>query len=149
MSETPLGFLLVEVARLYRARSERAFEQAGLGLTSAEARTLVYANQRPGLRQGALAETMNVEPMTLVASLDRLEAMGLVRREPDPSDRRAKLVTLTPASAPLVERITAVATAARAEVLSGVPDADIAVLRSSLERMRDNLVRSARPQEDA
>ncbi len=149
MSETPLGFLLVEVARLYRARTERAFEQAGLGVTSGEARTLVYANQRPGLRQGALAETMNVEPMTLVASLDRLEAMGLVRREPDPTDRRAKLVNLTPAAAPLVARITATATAARAEVLAGLPEADIAVLRSSLEHMRDNLVRVARPLEDA
>ena len=149
MSETPLGFLLVEVARLYRARTERAFEQAGLGLTSGEARTLVYANQRPGLRQGALAEAMNVEPMTLVASLDRLEALGLIRREPDPSDRRAKLVTLTPAAKPLMVRITATAAAARAEVLAGLPEAEIAVLRSSLEHMRDNLVRATRALEEA
>lgn len=149
MSETPLGFLLVEVARLYRARTERAFEQAGLGLTSGEARTLVYANQRPGLRQGALAEAMNVEPMTLVASLDRLEALGLVRREPDPSDRRAKLVNLTPAATPLMARITATAAAARAEVLAGLSEDHIALLRSGLEHMRDNLVRSARPLEDA
>ena len=149
MSETPLGFLLAEVARLYRVRTGRAFEQAGLGLTSAEARTLVYADQRPGLRQGALAEAMNVEPMTLVASLDRLEAMGLVRREPDPSDRRAKRVTLTPAAAPLVARITAVAADARIEILSGLPESDVAVLRACLEHMRDNLVRATRPLEDA
>ncbi|WP_341988736.1 MarR family transcriptional regulator [Azorhizobium sp. AG788] len=149
MSETPLGFLLVEVARLYRARTERAFEQAGLGLTSGEARTLVYANQRPGLRQGALAEAMNVEPMTLVASLDRLETLGLVRREPDPSDRRAKLVTLTPAAKPLMVRITATAAAARAEVLAGLSEDEIAMFRASLEHMRDNLVRAARALEDA
>ncbi|WP_035715452.1 MarR family winged helix-turn-helix transcriptional regulator [Azorhizobium doebereinerae] len=149
MSETPLGFVLFEVARLYRARTERAFEQAGLGITSGEARTLVYVNQHPGLRQTALAEKMNVEPMTLVASLDRLEAHDLVRREPDPSDRRAKLVNLTPSAAPLMARITAVAAEARAETLQGLSDDQVAAFRATLEHLRANLVRCARAPEDA
>ncbi len=149
MSETPLGFLLVEVARLYRARTERAFEQAGLGLTSGEARTLVYVNRQPGVRQSVLAEAMNVEPMTLVASLDRLEAMALVQRAPDPSDRRAKLIHLLPAAMPLIARITATAAAARADVLTGLSDAEVAAFRHALEHMRTNLVRPPRPLEDA
>ena len=36
----PIGFLLVEASRLYRARIDCAFEHAGLGLTAGEARTL-------------------------------------------------------------------------------------------------------------
>ncbi|MGU3496721.1 MarR family winged helix-turn-helix transcriptional regulator [Xanthobacteraceae bacterium A53D] len=149
MTETPLGFILFEVARLYRARTERAFEQAGLGVTSGEARTLVYANQHPGLRQAALAEKMNVEPMTLVASLDRLEARALIRREPDPTDRRAKLVAVTPAAEPLIARITAVAVAARESTLDGLSDAQVAEFRSILLHVRANLVSGARTAEDA
>lgn len=140
MSETPLGFLFFEVSRLYRSRTERAFEQAGLGITSGEARTLIYINQHPGLRQTALAERMSVEPMTLVASLDRLEAQNLVKREPDPTDRRAKRVLLTPLAEPLIARITAVAMVARAEILEGLSEDQINEFRRVLDRMRANLV---------
>jgi len=98
MSDTPLGFLLVDAARLYRARIDRAFTHAGLGLTAGEARTLAYVNLHSGLKQSALAVKMNVEPMTLVAFLDALEGRGLVARETDPKDRRAKIVRLTAAA---------------------------------------------------
>ena len=57
MTELPLGFLLVDAARLYRARIDRAFDQAGLGLTAGEARTLAHVNINPGLRQGCLLYT--------------------------------------------------------------------------------------------
>ncbi len=148
MSETPLGFLFFEVSRLYRARTDRAFEQGGLGITSGEARTLIYINQHPGLRQTALAEKMSVEPMTLVASLDRLEAQSLVKREPDPTDRRAKRVLLTPAAAPLIARITSIALAAREEILNGLSEDQIANFRTALDRMRVNLV-AGRDADDA
>lgn len=47
LNDTPIGFLLVDVARLYRARMDKAFEAAGLGLTAGEARTLAYVDRHP------------------------------------------------------------------------------------------------------
>ena len=41
---------------------------------------------------------------SMTARLDRLEEAGLVAREPDPDDRRALLVTLTPAGFERIER---------------------------------------------
>ncbi|ESR25637.1 MarR family winged helix-turn-helix transcriptional regulator [Lutibaculum baratangense] len=137
----PLGFALVEVTRLLRSHIDRAFESAGLGLTVGEARTLAYADQYPGLRQSALAERIGVEPMTLVAYLDRLEAHGLVRREPDPTDRRAKIVVLTEAAGPAVRRIHRLATEARREATRGLSDEQIETLREILGQMRGNLAR--------
>ena len=64
--EDPLGFVIVDVARLLRRRFEKALENAGLGLTVAEARTLAFVSRRPGLRQSTLADELCVEPMTLV-----------------------------------------------------------------------------------
>ena len=139
MNEPPLGFLLVDTARLYRTRIDRAFEQAGLGLTAGEARTLAYVHLHPGSRQNALAVRMNVEPMTLVGFLDRLEAQGLVVRDADPSDRRAKIVRLTDAAEPLLTGVIAAAAQARTQALAGIDDAEREIFRSVLLRMRDNL----------
>lgn len=147
MSDLPLGFLLVDAARLYRARIDRAFDEAGLGLTAGEARTLVHVTINPGLRQATLAALMNVEPMTLVGFLDRLEAQGLVLREPDPSDRRAKIVRLTAAAAPLVERVMAAVAGAREEALGGLPPEAREHLATALTAIRANLVASNRSDE--
>lgn len=144
MMDVPLGFLLVDAARLYRARIDRAFEQAGLGLTAGEARTLAHVNINPGLRQGALAERMSVEPMTMVGFLDRLEAQNLIARDPDPTDRRAKIVRLTETAASLLEKVMAAAATAREEALAGLSTDERSVLRLALETVRSNLTQSSR-----
>src|SRR6218665_2613948 len=48
-------------------------------------------------RPGALADALGVAPRSVTSKVDAAEADGLVRRLPDPSDRRATLVELTPA----------------------------------------------------
>ena len=48
-------------------------------------------------RPGALAEALAVAPRSVTSKVDVAEADGLVRRLPDPTDRRATLVELTPA----------------------------------------------------
>lgn len=144
MQDLPLGFLLVDAARLYRLRIDRAFEHSAIGLTAGEARVLTYADMHPGLRQSALAVKMNVEPMTLVGFLDRLEALGLVEREADPRDRRAKIIRLTPAAAPFLVQIREVGAMARGEALAGFNDAERDAFRDFLLRVRANLAREAR-----
>jgi MarR family transcriptional regulator for hemolysin len=141
-TELPLGFLLADAQRLWRRRFDRAAVAAGLGLTAGEARTLAYVANFGGLRQTALAERMNVEPMTLVGFLDALEARGLVAREPDPNDRRAKLVRMTAAAEPVVAAIRVVGAAMRAEATRGLSDADVAAFRRSLAAITANLAES-------
>ncbi|HEY8429111.1 MAG TPA: MarR family transcriptional regulator [Sandaracinaceae bacterium] len=140
-AQIPIGFLLVDVARLLRARIDRAYESAGLGLTAGEARALAYARQYPGSRQSALAERMNVEPMTLVGFLDRLEARGLVRRAQDPADRRAKIVELTEEGLALAARVVALARAERERAQEGLSRRDVEALGRALAVMRANLSR--------
>lgn len=150
MYEKPtLGFALVDAARLFRVRMDRAFDDAGLGLTAGEARTLAYVNIHPGLRQMALAEKMNVEPMTLVGFLDRLEAAGLVTREADPTDRRAKIVTLTDAATPHLAGIRTAGLRVRAEATCGFSEEERSLLRDLLLRMRENLAREHKARDDA
>ncbi len=144
-----LGFMLVDAARLYRARMDGAFEHAGLGLTPGEARALAYINIHRGLRQTALAEKMSVEPMTLVGFLDRLEGLGLVVRESDPTDRRAKIVVLTEAAKPYLEGVELAASKVRADATRGFSDEERAQLREFLDRIRGNLARECANREAA
>ncbi|RIY00986.1 MarR family transcriptional regulator [Aureimonas flava] len=89
------GFLLTDTSRLFRQYFEKTVAENGLGLTPGEIRALGHVIRFRGSRQAVLAERMGVEPMTLSAYLDRLEARKLIHRTMDPNDRRAKLIEPT------------------------------------------------------
>jgi DNA-binding MarR family transcriptional regulator len=72
----------------------RAIGEAGL--TPNDARTLQNLSPRAGRTMGSLAEEWKCDASTATWIVDRLEAKGLVRREPHPTDRRVKLVKMTP-----------------------------------------------------
>src|SRR3546814_11223597 len=63
-----------------------------LGLTRSQWSVLAHLARNEGINQAALAETLEIEPITLVRLLDRLEAAEWVERQPDPNDRRARLL---------------------------------------------------------
>lgn len=133
------GFLITDVTRLTRAEMDRRTGEAGLGLTPAEARTLSHAARAGAVRQTMLAERMGVEAMTLSAALDRLEARGLIERRPDPDDRRAKLVDLTPAGEAVLARIQPIGAALRADASKGIEPADWQRFLEVLKQVRANL----------
>jgi len=93
-----LAFLVADCARLMRVAFERRILVAGLGLTAGEARTLIQVAAVNGSRQLDIACRMGLEPMTVSAFLDKLQARGLIERQPDPLDRRAKRVVLSEAA---------------------------------------------------
>ena len=134
-----IAFLIGDAARLFRQRFEEALAVEGLDITVGEARTLFHAARGGGARQSVLAERMNIEPMTLVNFLDRLESRGWVRREVDPKDRRAKVVRVTEAARPLVERVDKIAADVRARASVGVSSREMSATRRALQAMRANL----------
>jgi DNA-binding MarR family transcriptional regulator len=52
---------------------------------------------RPARTQAALAEAIGADKTRIIATLDELQAAGLIVREPDPADRRARLLFISPA----------------------------------------------------
>jgi MarR family transcriptional regulator, transcriptional regulator for hemolysin len=134
-----IGLLLVDAARLLRIQIDRALEGAGLGLTSGEARTLAYVSLYPASRQAALAAQMNVEPMTLVTFLDRLESRGLVVRESDPTDRRAKIVQLAADAQSTLEQVLGITRKVQDGALQDFDPDEVQMLRTLLKRMRANI----------
>lgn len=91
-----LAIRLMEAIRALVRRfslAERA-DIACCGMTVAQAATL-EALAEGGLRLGELGRRLGISPSTLSRNLDRLEQRGLVRRGPDPHDRRALRAELT------------------------------------------------------
>ena len=82
-----LGFLLKDVSRRYTRRFEERAQS--LSLTLPQCKALIYLQDSEGVSQKRLAELTELDPMTLVRILDRMEADGWVQRRFDPSDRRA------------------------------------------------------------
>ncbi|MEM5583626.1 MULTISPECIES: MarR family winged helix-turn-helix transcriptional regulator [unclassified Roseibium] len=132
--------LVVDLARLLRRRFEAELSRVDTGLTAGEARTLFYVWRNPGHRQAILAELMYVEPMTLVGYLDTLEKAGLIRRCPDPNDKRAKLIALTPLADPVLERIGTALGEVRSQALEDIPEDNRKVLETLLQTMKDSLL---------
>lgn len=56
--------------------------------------TTIYLVQKPHTVRG-LAETLNIAKPAVTRAIDRLSELGLVRRKPDPDDRRSVLVQRT------------------------------------------------------
>ncbi|MFI9552595.1 MarR family winged helix-turn-helix transcriptional regulator [Nonomuraea endophytica] len=51
----------------------------------------------PVRTQAALAEAVGADKTRIIGTLDRLQEAGLISREPDPGDRRARLLAITDA----------------------------------------------------
>jgi DNA-binding MarR family transcriptional regulator len=81
----------------------------GFGLNHGEFKVLLKLRQVPGeqLSPGALADTLVLSTGAMTNRIDRLEAEGLVAREPHPHDRRGVIVRLTDRGREVTDRAVA------------------------------------------
>ena len=132
-----LGFLLKDTTRRYTRRFEERAQ--AFSLTLAQCRALLHLENNEGMSQKRLSELTELDPMTLVRILDRMEADGWVQRRFDPTDRRAHTLWLTPKSKPVLEHIARLVAETRAETLHGLSNEERAKLIELLERVHANL----------
>jgi MarR family transcriptional regulator for hemolysin len=131
------GFLLKEVSRRYVNRFE--VRAAEIPLNLAQAKALVRLEKNEGVSQARLAELAEVDPMTMVRILDRMEAEGLLERRPDPADRRARCLYLTAKAKPILNEIWRLSEEIRAEIFAGVSKEERERFMGVLERLYANI----------
>jgi MarR family transcriptional regulator for hemolysin len=141
-----LGFLLNDTARLLRKRFEQ--NARDFGLTRSQWQVLAYLARNEGIQQSALADILDVEPITLARMIDRLEAAALVERRNHPTDRRVWQLFLKAAANELIASMQEIGDLTRTEALAGVSEADRETLTRTLTQMKGNLVAACNtPQE--
>ncbi len=136
--EGSIGYLVHEVARLFRRRFE---DEARIhGVTLPQWRALAeIAHNGGGISQVSLAACIDTDPMTLSGILDRLDKRGLIERYTDPNDSRAKLARLTAAGDELVGTARNVGRAMYENAVDGLSLAEREKIVAGLRLIRDNL----------
>ncbi len=146
-TQQTIGFVLHDVARLMRKRFEQRTRQSGL--TRSQWQVLSKLAHNEGIHQKGLADLLEIESITLVRLLDKMQERGLIERRPHPTDRRMSLLFLTEAAHPLLELMRNLGEKTRHETMSGFSEQEHQLLQQFLVRMRENLVDAcARPVED-
>ncbi|WP_158243134.1 MarR family winged helix-turn-helix transcriptional regulator [Acidimangrovimonas sediminis] len=132
--KTSFAPLLIAVAQSWRR--EIARELAREGLSDATALPIVHLlRDGDGIRQTELARRVGVENTALVRILDVLERDGYIRRDSDPTDRRAKLVYLTERGQAPARHASDTLQALRGRLLVGIAPEDLAVTERVLEKI--------------
>jgi DNA-binding MarR family transcriptional regulator len=98
-----LGEAFGAVAR--RLRSASMGSLARFEVTPSQMRAARVLAHHGGVRSSELAQLLHITPRSVTEVVDALEAKGLAERTPDPSDRRATLVSLTDRGRELSEEV--------------------------------------------
>src|SRR5580704_15219955 len=131
------AFTLSDVARLLRTYADH--RASAFGITRAQWAVLARLDRSEGLKQSELAEMLDLQPITLTRLLDRLGDSGLIERRPDPQDRRAKRLFLTPAARPLLERLGGLAEELMSTALAGIDRPTVKLMLANLSLAKKNL----------
>jgi MarR family transcriptional regulator, transcriptional regulator for hemolysin len=135
--EREVAFNINDVARLLRTYADQRARD--LGMTRAQWAVLARVERSEGLKQCELADTLDLQPITLTRLIDRLCDGGLIERRSDPDDRRAKRLYLTPAARPVLEGLTRLGQDIMATVLAGIEPAAVEQLLAHLLTLKTNL----------
>jgi MarR family transcriptional regulator for hemolysin len=132
--------------RAWRLALERQLKACGLtpaGWSAiaalAEMRLASGAGEARPPSQTELAQQLGVDGATLVATIDRLAAAGLIARNPSPHDRRVKLVVLTQQGEELAQKVRVQAEALRRGALARLDPTQVAAAAAVLEQLQQVL----------
>jgi DNA-binding MarR family transcriptional regulator len=141
LSGGELGFL-VSAARSAIWSSIEA-ELQPLDITAAQFVVFNSIAQGKGRTIGEFCRLLGYDSGAMTRLLDRIENKGLIRRVPNPEDRRSFLLELTPESRAVFPQAKKRVRAVFKRLLAGIDEKQAAVLRQSLEQLLANAARSS------
>jgi MarR family transcriptional regulator for hemolysin len=131
--------------RAWRQALERRLKTCGLTSAGWSALAALAAAERAAGEDGRppsqteLAQQLGVDGATLVATVDRLAASGLIERTQSRQDRRVKLLVLTPKGRALEEKARAQADLLRRAALARLDADQLQAAAAVLEQMQEAL----------
>jgi len=133
------GYVINYLGRLFARALERRIQR--YGLHPGQFPALLALWEREGISQAELCRLVQVEQPTMANTLNRMERDSLIRREPDPQDRRRALVFLTERARALEAEVTAEARGVNAVAIGSLTPEERAELLRLLNKMTGNLER--------
>lgn len=125
---------IIHAQQVVTTTIDRALKPLGLTFARYEVLMLLSFSRAGALPITKVGERLLVHPTGITKLVDKLEAEDLVRREPNPTDRRGTLVRVTPAGRRLGKRASTIVGSVRFG--ADLPDADLELLIELLGRLR-------------
>jgi MarR family transcriptional regulator for hemolysin len=116
---------LTLASRAYRAAADKVAADYGLSQATGLPVLVISRFGENGVRPGVLAETLSLEPSSLVRVVDHLLESGLLERHEDPNDRRAKILRLTEEGQKTAERMDQALRPFRRKLFGAFEPADV------------------------
>ena len=129
-----LGELVGYAIRRAQIAIYKDFEKSVTGLTPPLLAALILIDANPGINQTRLGQVMGVNRATIMALIDRLAALKLVRRAPSAADRRANVLQLTDLGRKRHRIASAEVQAHDARIAGNLAPAELKTLRRLLAR---------------
>jgi DNA-binding MarR family transcriptional regulator len=127
------GYLMARLGEASRRRFVKALEPEGLHPRHFGVMTMLAAH--PGMSQQQLHEKTAIDPSSMVAVIDELEARCLAERRPDPADRRARRVYLTEQGEQTLRRVRALAAGLQREFFGALTSEERKTLHALLRKL--------------
>ena len=115
-----LGAMVMRLGRRLLAMEQPILERHGVTMWAYV--VLTALRDGPARAQASLAAAINADKTRLIPVLDDLQRRGLIEREPDPADRRVRLLGLTPEGRRLQQAVQSEIRSAEAIMLSKIKD---------------------------
>ncbi|HET6293023.1 MAG TPA: MarR family transcriptional regulator [Kribbella sp.] len=131
--EADLGWALGVVFRRYAKEAAAALDSVPGGPRGYQVLTTVTGDGPK--RQLDLAAQLSVDRTVMTYLLDDLEEAGVVQRQPDPADRRARLIVATDQGKEAVCELERRLSAAEHEVLGSLDEGERLIFRMLLQRV--------------
>lgn len=140
-TQTPFGLcrLIGQIRGEIVLGIEQALDAAGVELNFSQFLALKRLGEDGPMAPGELARILNYSPGALTRLLDKLEQLGYLQRVPDPTDRRALRLELTPSGRSVHKRMIACGNAAAERAFAEISQAERRQLHDLLARVLNHL----------
>lgn len=127
-----LSWLLAQASHVMVTEMTRAFEDMGV---APRGHCVLSAADTGEFTQKELADVIGLDKTTMVVTVDELERAGLAERVPSTTDRRARIIRVTPAGKRVVRKGERVVEEIQNDVLASLPERDAKGFMATLERL--------------
>jgi DNA-binding MarR family transcriptional regulator len=130
-----LAALIVPLGRTLMAAEQPILQRHRIAMWAYAVLLALDSGEEPVRTQAALAQAIGADKTRIIAVLDDLQERGLIRREPDPDDRRARILAITPRGRKLRHAVQTEIQAQEERTLAALEPRDRAAFLRSLQTL--------------
>lgn len=130
---------LFDVEMLRRRFIRPYFIELGLTVGHGHPRILKELREHGAMNQKELADACLIDTTTMSRNLDRLEKMGLVKRESNPNCRRSWVIDLTEEGREKADKVLEIFRMTDEIMKAGMTSEELETLEHILDKIEDNL----------